>query len=102
MFNLGVTTISSDNGVYILETVGPEFRVVYTQAVDNIYGKFNDETSYWNPNNEAIVETFGRSEVFDNVTDSMNYAETLAGEHDWLEDGVCLITDFKSLKFGEM
>jgi hypothetical protein len=29
--------MSADDGIYILQTLGPEFRVVHTQAIENIY-----------------------------------------------------------------
>jgi len=29
--------MSADNGIYILETLGSEFRVAHLQAIENIY-----------------------------------------------------------------
>ena len=40
--------MSADNGIYVLLTEtdnGPEYRVVHTSAIDNIYGKWNTETA---------------------------------------------------------
>lgn len=93
--------MSADNGVYVLQTYGPEFRVVYAQAIDNIFGKFNDETLHWDGNPDMMVEYFGKSKVYTDLDDAMNEAERLSYDYDYLEDGVCLITDFREMKFGE-
>ena len=98
--------MSSDNGVYLLQTEGPEYRVVYSQGIDNIYGKFNDETNKWDGNPEAILDAFGKSEVFTDIEKAWDYATTLAEDYEWLEDGhldgVCLIRDFSERKFSDV
>lgn len=44
----GVKIMSADNGIYILETRGPEFRIGHCMSIDDItyqpnYGPFNKE-----------------------------------------------------------
>lgn len=94
--------MSADNGVYVLQTYGPEFRVTYAQAIDNIFGKFNDETLHWDGDDKSIVEYFGQSEVFKTIDEALNKAELLAEEYEYLEDGVCVIREFAQKKFNEL
>jgi len=94
--------MSADNGVYVLQTYGPEFRVVYAQAIDNIFGKFNDETLHWDGDDEMIVKYFSESEVFATIDEALNKAELIAEEYDYLEDGVCVIREFSEKKFSEL
>ena len=93
--------MSSDNGVYILQTAGPEFRVIYAMNIDDIYGTFNDETFQWDGNTEVIHDFFFASPVFDNLEMALDFAEEISHNHDYLEYGICLITDFKDLVFNE-
>lgn len=92
--------MSADNGIYILETSGPEFRVTYAQAIDNIYGKFNDDTHHWNGNMNMIVDYFRESEIFYTFEAAMEHARGLSKNYTYLEDGVCIISDFKDRHFG--
>lgn len=94
--------MSADNGVYILQTYGPEFRVAYAQAIDNVYGKFNDDTNHWDGDDKMILQYFGKSEVFDTIDEALNEAELLAEDYEYLEDGVCVIRNFSHKKFMEL
>ena len=69
--------MSSDNGVYILETKGPEYRVLYTQNIDQIYGKYNDETLRWDGDKELIKETFAESTVFQDLEKAKIYLDKI-------------------------
>lgn len=91
--------MSADNGVYVLQTKGPEFRVAYGQAIDSIYGKFNDDTLHWDGNPEMMAEFFGKSKMFTDLDEALALAETMSYNYDYLEYGVCLITDFRALPF---
>jgi hypothetical protein len=93
--------MSADNGIYVLQTYGPEYRVAYTQAIDNIYGKFNDETLHWEGDKESMRQVFKESIVYGNLEDALDSAEEMSYDYEYLEDGVCVITDFKELKFNE-
>lgn len=92
--------MSADNGVYILETAGPEFRVVYAQAIDSIYGKFNDETLHWEGDMNMIVDYFRNSEIFTEYEHALEYAIRLSKDYWHLEYGICNIDEFKDRHFG--
>jgi hypothetical protein len=94
--------MSADNGIFILETAGPEFRVAYGQGIDNIYGKFNDATSHWEGDMDFMIDFFGTSTVFDRIENALDEAERMSYNHEYLEYGICLIPDFKELKFGKI
>lgn len=94
--------MSADNGVYILETYGPEFRVAYHQNIDEIYGKFDDDAGKWKGNAEKILEYFEGAAVFGNIQDALDEAEEISHNYDYLEDGICVISDFKELMFNEL
>jgi hypothetical protein len=91
--------MSSDDGIYVLQTAGPEYRVAYGQAIDNIYGKFNDQTANWDPNPEALRSFFGSSEVFTDLELALDKATEMSYDHEDLEDGISVITSFKDFSF---
>lgn len=90
--------MSADNGIYVLYTEtekGPEYRVAYAQAIDSIYGKFNEDTFKYEGNAMSIQDTFQGSAVFHTIDEALNYAEELEQEYSYLEDGICVINEFK-------
>lgn len=94
--------MSADNGVYVLYTEsekGPEYRVSYAQAIDNIYGKFNDQTGKYDGDIAAIQSTFGDADVFYTLDEAMDHAEWVAEDYEWLEDGISVISDFKDFGY---
>ncbi|PNX46218.1 MAG: hypothetical protein BV459_06850 [Thermoplasmata archaeon M11B2D] len=94
--------MSADNGVYILLTKGPEFRVAHTQAIDNVYGEWSDDDNIWMGNPESILDTFGESHAFDNIEEAYDVAEILERSVEFTEYGVCLIRDFEGQTFAEL
>ena len=94
--------MSADNGVYILQTFGSEFRVKHCQGIDNIYGKFNDETFHWDGDDEMIREYFADAPVFNNLEEALDKAEELSYDIDYLEYGICVISDFKNKVFKDL
>jgi hypothetical protein len=92
--------MSADNGVFILETSGPEYRVAYGQGIDNIYGKFNDITKHWEGDMDKMMDFFGTSKIFIHLEEALDEAEKISYNHEYLEYGICVIPDFKELKFG--
>jgi len=94
--------MSADNGIFILETAGSEFRVVHAQGIDNIYGKFNDDTLHWDGDDEMIREYFGESNIFHTLEDALDKAEEMSHDYEYLEYGICLINDFKHKVFSEL
>lgn len=90
--------MSADNGIYILFTEtekGPEYRVAYAHAIDNIYGKFNDELCRYEGDIQSIVSVFGESDVFHTLNEALDFAEEMEQNNEYLEDGICVISDFK-------
>ena len=92
--------MSADNGIYILETAGPEYRVAYGFSIGNIYGKFNDQTLHWDGDMDRMIDFFGKSQVFQILEEALDEAERMSYDYEYLEDGICVIPDFKELKFG--
>ena len=90
--------MSADNGIYVLLTEsekGPEYRVAYAQAIDSIYGKFNEETFKWEGDMEAMRDIFQEAQVFYTLNEALDHAEEIEQEHEYLEDGICVINEFK-------
>lgn len=57
--------MSADNGIYILESEGPEWRVIEAQAIDNI--RWNEDSGQTEPgyfNMKEVEGYFGNAEVF--------------------------------------
>lgn len=94
--------MSSDNGTYILQTYGPEYRVVHCQAIDNIYGTWCKETNTFLPNAEQLVDYFGKSEVFQDIEKAWDFALALDDEVSYSEYGTCLIRDFEAYSFDDL
>jgi len=92
--------MSADNGIYVLLTEserGPEYRVAHTFAIDNIYGEWDSETGKYVGNIDAILDTFQQVPVFYTINEALDFAEELENEVGYTEDGVCVISDFKSM-----
>jgi hypothetical protein len=87
--------------VYILQTQGPEFRVAHTQAIDNIYEEYFPDKDTWSPCIEAIVETFGKSKVFTDLTEAWDTANMMEDEVGYVEYGTSLITQFSEYHFSD-
>ena len=65
--------MSKDNGIYILQTKGNEFRVVHAQAIENIYfweNRFGHSVYKEEANPVELEKYFGKSQVFDNKVDA--------------------------------
>ena len=94
--------MSADNGIYILTTAGPEYRVGYHLAIDNIYGNFSDESLQWQGDPEMIYGYFHADKMFSNLEEALDYAEEILYNYAYLEDGICLISDFKDWDFNSL
>jgi hypothetical protein len=75
--------------------------VAYAQAVDNIFGKFNDETLHWDGNVEMMKRYFGNSKVYSNLEEALDVAEEMSYDYEYLEDGVCVINEFQEINLNE-
>lgn len=94
--------MSADNGTYILETKGPEFRIASFQNVEEIYGDWDDVANTWIPNQSMIQENFSKSKVYTSLDEAWDaaviYNETLPVS----EYGVNLLSDFSTKTFAEL
>lgn len=91
--------MSADNGIYVLLTEsekGPEYRVTYANAIDNIYGEWNSEAGKYDGDIKTIQDTFGQVPVFNTLNEALDFAEELEHNMDPTEDGICIISDFQS------
>lgn len=90
--------MSMDNGIYVLLTEtenGPQYRVAYTTAIDNIYGEWNADRAKYEGDLTAIVSTFSESEVYYTLNEALDKAEEIEQDIGYTEDGICVISDFK-------
>ena len=90
--------MSMDNGIYVLLTEtegGPQYRVAYATAIDNIYGEWNAERAKYVGDLSAIASTFSESEVFYTLNEALDKAEEIENDIGYTEDGICVISDFK-------
>ena len=94
--------MSADNGIYILITEGPEYRVAYHQNIDAIYGNFSDESLQWQGDPESMLEYFQSAPMFSNLEEALDKAEELVYDYAYLEDGICVISDFKEWNFNSL
>jgi len=91
--------MSADNGIYILQTRGPEFRVAYGQAIDNVYGNFSDESFQWQGDPVCMLEYFQDAPMLTELEEALDKAEEMSYDYDYLEDGICVISDFSDWDF---
>jgi hypothetical protein len=82
--------------------MGPEYRVAYHQNIDNIYGNFSDVSYQWQGDPEAILEYFGEAAMFSSMEEALDKAEELSYDYAYLEDGICVISDFKDWDFNNL
>lgn len=81
--------MSADNGIYILVTKGPEYRVSHAQAIDNIH--YNEDSDH-DPeffNSDIVYDYFGECQVFTNEDDALKEATRLEEDIGWTEYGIC-------------
>ena len=94
--------MSSDNGIYILQTAGPEFRVAYHHNIDDIYGNFSDDSFQWQGDPESMLQYFDTAPMFSDLESALDKAEELSYDYAYLEDGICVISDFKDWDFNNL
>ena len=94
--------MSSDNGIYILQTAGPEFRVAYQHNIGNIYGEFSDESYQWQGDPNAMMEYFGNAVMVSTLEEALDRARSMVYDYAYLEDGICVISDFKNWDFNSL
>ena len=94
--------MSADDGIYILATKGPEYRIAHLSAVDNLYDEYNVASVRWTPNVPVVVEAFEKSKVFSELTEAWDSATMLEDRVGMTEYGVSLISDFGDYLFSDL
>jgi len=85
--------MSADNGIYIIKTVGPEWRVEEMSAIENL----------WYPDNstQTVIknarEMFADAKVFKSRAEALEYAHDLARDFAVLEYGVSEIAEIPAM-----
>lgn len=80
--------MSADNGVYILRTKGPEFRVVHAQAIDNIDYDPPQDLSF---NPDVVLDYFGQSKVYKSEAEALLAARQIQKGLPICEYGICTL-----------
>lgn len=94
--------MSADNGIYILQTAGPEFRVAYQQNIDDIYGNFSDDSFQWQGDPEVMLWYFADAPMFSDLEKALDFAQELSHNYEYLEYGICVIPDFHDWDFNKL
>jgi len=82
--------MSADNGIYVLQTDGPEFRVQHCQAIENINWDV-DAKDYTEDEDVTIVnarELFKGAPVFTDEGEALKFASKCSKEYHILEYGI--------------
>ena len=85
--------MSADNGIYILETSGPEYRVSHMMAIDNL--NWDDEKKDFSNDPDVMIENaremFVRAPVFFDKEEAERFAFQEAEDYPFLEYGISSI-----------
>ena len=84
--------MSADNGVYILHTKGPEYRVIHAAAIDNID---YDPPQGLDFNPDVALDYFGQSKVYKSEAEALLAARQIQKGLPICEYGICTI-DYSS------
>lgn len=95
--------MSSENGIYILKTFDERitYRVALCSNIEDIYGKYNEQSERYAPNPEKIVQYFHKAKVFLDIENAIDYAQALDNEMELTDNGVCLISEFSDFSFSD-
>ena len=85
--------MSADNGIYILKTEGPEWRVAEICAIDNLSWDEDAQKFCENPDIQIINarRMFKNSPVFITLDEAMRYVAELEQKIEYLEYGISII-----------
>ena len=94
--------MSADNGTYVLQTAGPEFRVAHLQNIEMIYGEWDEGKGKWTPNKEFIRISFTHSPVYDNLETAWDAATSMDNSYLISAYGTNLIAEFAEFQFSDL
>ena len=89
--------MSADNGIYLLKSPkdnadGFEYRVIFAQAIDNIYWNEKTNEEGHEPDPKSLINYFGKCEVFEDSDKAHNKAFEM--EREILSDGFCFFLEY--------
>ena len=77
-------------------------RHAHQQNIDDIYGNFSDDSFRWQGDPETMFSYFGDAPMFSNLEEALDKAEELSYNYEYLEYGICVISDFKDWDFNKL
>jgi hypothetical protein len=80
--------MSADNGIYIGDFAGKEFRVIHAGAIENIEFEPPDGEQF---NPESVINYFHCLQIFRTQQEALKYAHILSEDYDILEYGISFI-----------
>lgn len=85
--------MSADNGVYILKTDGPEYRVAHLQAVERVWWHHGPTGETNNPHVhiENARTMWEKCKVYKSETQALKEATKLLRTYDYVEYGISFI-----------
>ena len=93
--------MSQDDGVYVLQTKGPQFRIAHMQNVVSLFDDYNVVDKTWTPNILTIVQNYATSVVYESLDQAWDAASNMEDDLGGTEYGTNLITDFKDYSFSD-
>jgi hypothetical protein len=79
--------MSSDNGIYVLN-LKDQYRVIETNAIENIYWNDNLKRYQSEPNSKNVVKYFQNAKSFTSKSLAMDFACEIEDNTDILEYGI--------------
>lgn len=83
--------MSADNGIYILKTKD-QYRVIHTQAIENIYWSHFYRDMRRHPVSTRLVEYYGDTRYTRNFDKAMKVASIMSKDYGTLEYGIQVIS----------
>jgi hypothetical protein len=88
-------------GIYILQTQD-EYRVTYSEYYYNLFGKFNDDMSKYEPVKEEFKSAFSKCFPFKTSDAALQFAQRLSMSIPETDDGIMFIKEYKEYTFEEL
>ena len=85
--------MSADNGIYILKTEGPEYRIAHLQAVENV--NWDHDSNNYTDDPDVMIhnarQMWSPCEIFFEESLALIYAAKLLRRESICEYGICFI-----------
>jgi hypothetical protein len=91
----------SEQGVFILETAGPEYRVSEAVSYHMVFSDWGSNKWLYNP--DKIKSVFDGSKAYTDLDSAMARARTkVLTTPNYLEWGICVVDNWKDRPYEEM